>query len=217
MTAESRRRIDTFLFGVAIGSNGRCPPMLQHIVRDWRMRGAVVAVAGGAKATKPVERLGIGVRTSTVPDGPQQQGDVFAEAMRLLEDCDYVLLSADDILPVGFGWIERMPKNPGSIQAIRMIDLLGRRWFDWARRTHDGAFLQAYSSHAPRTFITGGSQLWSREARAAVSYRNRPYRRGQDAQICEDAEAKGIKLYPPAPDGPLLIHLDRMPVEIHSL
>ncbi len=210
--------------GVAIASNGRCAPLLQHLVLDWLKRGALVAVAGGDGVVKALgEGAGSGIyyglRVIHMPDGPKHQGDQIAAAFDALnESCDFVLRTDDDIMPLGLGgWVESLPANPGTIQAVRMIDLRGRRWFDWARRTNAGAFLQDYTAHGPRTFITGGCQLWSREARAAVSYRGRPYRTGADAQICENAEAAGIQLLPPDPDGPVLVHLDRKPKHINRI
>lgn len=215
--------------GVAIASNGRCGPLLLHLVELWLRLGAHVAVAGDDGPHRALDgvfhdRLRL-VRTS---DKPQHQGDQIAAAFEALAYCDYVLRTDDDILPVGGdsllaaanacgGWIERLEGEPGSIRSVRMIDILGRRWFDWACRTNAGAFVQAYDTQRPRTFITGGCQLWSREARAAVSYAGRPYRTGADAQICEDAVARGIRLLPPSPNGPLLIHLDRKPKHINAI
>lgn len=204
-------------FGVAIASNGRCRPLLRHLVLDWRARGATVAVAGGERVAEALKGLGERVRVLTMPDGPSHQGDQLAAAFDALAELDYVLRTDDDILPVGAAWVESLSFVPGSIRAVRMVDLKERRWFDWAARTYAGAFVQDYADHQPHTFITGGCQLWSREARAAVSYAGRPYRTGADAQICEDAEAAGIQLLPPTPDGPLLVHLDRKPDHIHRI
>ena len=205
-------------FGVAIASNGRCGPLLRQVVSDWIRRGAQVAVAGGPKAIEACHNLSsfAYLRLIETDDGPQQQGDQFDAALRAL-DADFALLSADDIVPVGAAWIETLTLTPGSIRSVRMIDLLGRRWFDWSCRTNAGTFIQPYDSHRPRTFITGGSQLWSREAREAVNYQGRPYRTGADAQICEDAEAAGITLLPPELHGPVLVHLDRRPEHIREV
>jgi hypothetical protein len=199
--------------GVAIATNGRCGPLLRHLVAQWRAIGARVAVAGGRSAMEACQELRGEppfLHLLELPDGPAFQGDLVAAAFDAL-DADWTLRVDDDVLPVGPGWIESLPLTPGSLRAVRMIDLLGRRWFDWACRTDEGAFLQDYSEHRPRTFITGSCQLWSREARAAASYRGRPYRTGADAQICEDAEAAGILLLPPEIYGPTLVHLDRRP------
>ncbi|HEY5657683.1 MAG TPA: hypothetical protein VIY27_07820 [Myxococcota bacterium] len=201
--------------GVAIASNGRCGPFLRHVVADWIRRGAQVAVAGGPAAVDACQDLSTFayLRLIEMGDRPEDQGDQIAAAMNSL-DPDFVLIGADDILPVGAAWIESLTFTPGSIRSVRLIDMLGRRWFDWSCRTETGTYLQGYEQHHPRTFITGGSQLFSREARDAVSYEGRPYRTGADAQICEDAEAAGIQLLPPDPRGPLLVHLDRRPEHI---
>lgn len=209
--------------GIAIASNGRCPPLLAHIVGDWLARGVPVSVAGGDRALSACEPLSAGaghgsLRLVAHPDGPRDQGSQIAAAFDALEDVPFVLLGADDILPVGAegnAWVQQLSLTANSIRSVRMIDMRGRRWFDWACRTDRGAFIQGYDEHRPRTFITGGSQLWSRQARELVSYRGRPYRTGADAQVCEDAEAAGIDLLPPAPDGPLLVHLDRRPDHIN--
>lgn len=210
--------------GVAIASNARCPELLRHLVVTWVRLGAHVAVAGRVQgALSWSDPQAKRVTVIDMDDAPKTQGDQIAAAFEALDPhCDFILRTDDDVLPIGphalaGAWLEGLELSPGSIRAVRLLDLRGRRWFDWARRTGEGAFVQPYDQHGPRTYITGACQLWSREAREAVSYRNRPYRTGADAQICEDAEAAGIRLLPPDPDGPTLLHLDRKPSQIHRI
>jgi len=201
-------------FGVAIASNGRCAPLLRHLVERWVALGARVAVAGGTKAVLAVLDLPH-VDVVETSDVPQKQGDQIASAMEALDakGIEFVLRCDDDVLPLGDGddWVGRLILEPGTLRAIAMIDLLGRRWFDWAVRAKGATYRQPYDQHLPGTFVTGAAQLWSREARRLVSYRGRAFRTGADARVCEEAERAGIKLCPPSSGGPVLVHLDRTP------
>lgn len=197
------------LVGVALVTNGRCPPLLCHLVERWLSLGAEVAVAG---ATGAFQHVGEHKDIHLVPfdTSPGRHGDCFQAAIDALQR-PYVLITGDDILPVGPEWHGPLPLTPGTIQAIRLISVTGQRWGDWAYYDGRSVYNQHYDEMRPGTYITGGSQLISPEVRAAVRYSSRVFHAAADIGVCHDAVAKGFELRPPVVGGPVLIHLDRWP------
>jgi len=156
-------------------------------------------------------------------DDPAKYGDQLAELMDSFDPRRYVVVGQDDVVPLAWprypgdrGWQPQLPPE-GTIAAMNLIDLEGRRWFDWAYYEHDpangrwGSHLQALDANPPHphTYITGGAQIWSPEARKVASYRGKPFGSGDDMQVCWEAVLAGIRLMPPNLSLPTAIHLDR--------
>jgi hypothetical protein len=175
--------------GVAIVTNGRCPELLGEIVDAWDRRNVEVSI-----------RL-------------NEDRGLFADDVRKAMSnlsTPYVLVGADDILPVG-EWPGHWRQAPKTIQGVRLLDVEGRRYFDWAL-WEDGRGLrglQAYDSpENPMTYITGNAQVWSREARELVPWPDGGPRSCDDIRACRQAQALGVSLLAPAM-WPVLIHLER--------
>jgi hypothetical protein len=192
--------------GVALTTNGRCIPLLRFIIQEWLRLGAEVVVATNRPAANALKSFPIDVVVYDV--SPAGHGDAMQAAFERVRS-PYLMTGADDRLPVGPGWMDGLPRIPGSIAAIRLLSVIGQRYYDWAVHTNGRSELQPYSKHAPDTYITGGAQLISPEVRAALSYRNRPFRTAGDVQYCFDAVAAGFKLVAPNEKTPIMIHLDR--------
>lgn len=204
--------------GVAIVSLGRCPPLLAHLCRRWRALGAEVSLVGTAVTLAAVEAEGLspsvvapGVsvadmwRTEFDPT-PEMHGDAIALAFEQVRR-PYVLLQADDMLPVG-DW-SKPPCVPSAIAAIRVVDMLGRRRYDWGMHVEGRSYLLAYGQFSQHAYITGAAQLWSPEARQAVTYRGKPFRTHGDVRVCWEALRVGISLVSPRDHTPLCVSLDR--------
>lgn len=206
---------------VVMITNGRQPAMLAEVVRRWLGLGVEVVVAGNARVR---DTLAIGARPRQarltvlqVDTGPGAHGDGVAMAFRAAGR-PFVLKTDDDVLPVGrdaeisASWPEELELEDGTIRGVELRDMRNRRVYDWAVRDADGSFNVPYSRPAgPTSYITGGCQLWSPAARAAVSYEGRPFRTGGDVAVCWDAMRAGIVLKAPSRTGPLLVHLDTRP------
>jgi hypothetical protein len=183
---------------VVIVTNRRNPDLLQHLVWDWEGMGAHVVVRENRDPARFADDL---------------------RAVLELQPRAYTLIGADDVLPVAtlgspgtWDVAEAWPGAPGTIQAIRLIDVEGRRFFDWARWKDGGGLLglQDYSEpETPETYITGNAQVWSPEALAAVRWPDGGPGSCDDVRACRLAQAAGIRLLPPAPNGPTAIHLER--------
>lgn len=201
------RLVDTENLSVAMVTAGRCPELLRFLVERWTSLGAEVSLSGATDVLPGSRSRLVCTPFST---SPWHHGACFQAAIDAATR-PYVLVSADDILPVDDdAWRHRLPTVPNAIQSIRLVSVLGQRWGDWAY--YNGSFVanQAYDERRPGTYITGGSQLVGPEVRKAIKYRG-VYRQGADLNYCYAAEAAGFELRPPVKDGPLLIHLDRWP------
>lgn len=176
--------------GVAIVTNGRCPELLDELVRAW-------------------ERLGLAVhmRVNTRPD--DFNADLNLVVATFPED-HAVLTTDDDVLPVSDTWGPMRAWQADAITAVRAKDVEGRRTFDWA--TWDARFGPAHKGYdvaaGPLTYISNYCQVWGPEARRMLT---RPPGRNAstDINICRLALATGVKLLPPDPEGPMVIHLER--------
>lgn len=200
--------MNTGKFGVVLISNLRNKPLLVHIASLWLDLGAEVVVSGPGVS-------GLALRNDDlkcIDSEPRIEnfGDCLQEAIDAVAR-PFCLTSADDILPVGPGWRGALPLVPGAIQSIRLLSVTGQRWTDWAYWDGKDVFNQPYHEKRSGTYITGGSQLLSPEARQAATYKGRQFHRACDIRFCLDAERAGIRLLPPVQDGPLLVHLDRWP------
>jgi len=212
------------MLGVAIVSNGRCMELLRHIVRTWLdMRVSVSLVGPELVVRDPhldILRVTAGAELvlSEADVAPHRHGDAYALAIERCLD-PYCLVQADDCLPIGVRWARAVELEPRTLSAIRLLDPLGRRWFDWA--VHDetgerpGSYLLPYGVHRPGAYITGAAQIWSPEARDAVSYRGRGFRQLADVRVCWEAQAAGIELRSPRETTAAVIHMDRKPERIH--
>lgn len=205
---------------VAMISNGRQPAMLRWLVERWLCCGFEVVVAGNSRALRTLAEMARGEVFEGCPlvllevdTSPVAHGDGVAMALRAATR-PFVLKTDDDVMPLPDGrrqWAE-LELEDGTIRGVELRDMRNRRVFDWAVRDRDGSFNVPYSREAgPTSYITGGCQLWSPAARAAVSYEGRPFRSGGDVAVCWDAMARGITLRPPAVAGPVLVHLDSRP------
>lgn len=204
----------TAALSVAMVTNGRNPPLLRFLCERWLSLGAEVCISGAVESLLAIPSLVADPRARLLycDSGPTDHGAHHQVAIDTATR-PYVLVTEDDILPVcDEAWLTRLPRTPGSIQAIRLTSVRGRRWYDWATYADAAAQIQAYDQHSPDTYITGGAQLLSPEARAAVRYHG-DFGQGIDVRFCREAVAAGISLLPPVPGGPELIHLDRFPGE----
>lgn len=184
--------------GVAIVTNGRNPPLLSFLLRRW---------------------IELGVTTSLRHcRSPETFGDSMQEAMAEL-DTEFVLIGADDVLPLAGAADWDDVGSYEGIEAVRMIQVTGARWFDWARQLEDGqCVLQPYEEPAdPTTYITGNAQVWGPEARRVLSWSG-AWGSGDDIAVCRRARAAGLKLSSPwsarspggePSHGPALVHLDQ--------
>lgn len=195
--------------GVALVTNGRCAPLLRHLVEIWLAFGAELAVAGTVECLSPLAGHD---QLHLVPfdASPERHGDCIQAALDAVRR-PYALVTGDDILPVGPGWSRPLPLVPRAIQSVRLVSVTSQRWGDWAYYDGRHVYNQRYDERRPGTYITGGSQLLSPEVRERVRYADRAFHRAADIGVCRDAESAGFELRPPVPDGPLLIHLDRWP------
>lgn len=191
------------MIDVVIITNRRCPALLEHIIWQWHITLAALS-AGGQ------------VHQAYCPPAAVF-GDALADAMNLAPADRFVIIGHDDVLPIRGSADRTWRPEPSTLTAMRMLDVEGRRWFDWAYYEHDptnnkwGSYLQDPEANPPHphTYITGGAQVWSPEARKVASYRGKPFGSGDDMQVCWEAALAGIKLVPPAPSAPLVIHLER--------
>jgi FkbM family methyltransferase len=196
--------------GVALATHGKIPWRLAMVLDAWCALGVPVVVA----APQPVLDQ-LGDRDGLIPLAADTRPEALGDAMQAAIDAvprPWALLGADDILPVPHTWRDRpLTLEPGTIQAVELRSELNQRWGDWA--TYDGTHImnQPIGGYRPGTFIAGGAQLISPEARRAVSYRGRRYHDGDDIRYCWDAVMAGIRLRPADAGGPLLLHLDRFP------
>lgn len=191
--------------GVAITTNGRCIELLRFIINEWLRHAAEVCVATNNHASLQIADLP--VKIAVCDTSPAFHGDAMQTALDHVAS-PYVINAADDILPVGTGWMNQLPRNPKSITAIRLLNTRGRRFYDWALSPHKKGEVQPYTENHPRTYITAGAQLISSEVRKAISYRSRPFVRGQDVSYCFDAVKAGFRLIAPQENSPTMIHLD---------
>lgn len=205
-------------FGVVIVTHGLLPVMLRMTIAAWRAEvfnvELVVVLPPEHRALVPQHDR---TRVITRSTHYTVYGDALQEGLDALKS-PYALIGADDILPLS-GWHPPPLLEPGTIRCVPMT-WLGTpqpyQRFGWLRieRDENGGLHsrpQAPTEHAPETYIAGGSQLWSPEARAAVSYAGRPYHSFDDFFVCAEAEAKGYRLVPYTDTDPLLIHMDGGP------
>lgn len=184
-------------FSVAIVSAMKCRQLLGTIVSAWYRHGASeVATTANAR--------------------PADYGDELDAAMRRCDPSHFVVVGQDDVMPTD-RLITRHLRD-GTIAALNLIDMEGRRWFDWAYYEHEdsggrpgtrGSYLQDPAEHHSMTYITGGAQVWSPAARRVASYRGKPWGSGDDMQVCWEAAEAGIVLVPPNDRMPTLVHLER--------
>jgi len=100
-----------------------------------------------------------------------------------------------------------------GVQAARLIDVKGRRWYDWAAydpAAHSTKLLE-YTETSERAYISGGAQIISCEVIESVSYSGLAYHQTDDVLYCERVKKGGFSLLPPTHCSPLLLHLDKLP------
>jgi hypothetical protein len=202
-----KNEISGHSIGIALTTNGRCVPLLRFITNEWLRLRAELIIATNGETRDALRDLPITIVTTDV--SPARHGDAMQEAFDRVRS-PFVLTGADDRLPVGPGWMADLPRIPRSIAAVKLIDVVGKRHYDWATWSAEkGSWPQPYDMHASNTYITGGAQLISPEVRSVVSYRNRPFRSAGDVHYCLEAAAAGFDLIPPNEHTPIMIHLDR--------
>ncbi|MCB9737984.1 MAG: FkbM family methyltransferase [Deltaproteobacteria bacterium] len=198
---------DPQLPAVVIVTTGRNPPLLRTLVMTWLELGHVVVCALPEASMLP-PAVGL-VRI----EGPTTGADFGAAIDAAIAACPPgdVYLGADDVLPCGGDWSVLAVTPPDAICAIRLRSVSGQRWGDWAR--YDGVHIANLSedAHDTRAFIAGNAMVLRGRARTDIRWSGRGWHQGDDILLCWEAVALGITLVPPSPDGPVLVHLDRLP------
>ncbi len=192
---------------VVIVTTGRNPPLLRTLASTWLELGhVVVCVLPDTSMLPPAEGL---VRI----EGPTTGTDFGAAIDAAIAACPPgdVYLGADDVLPCGGDWSVLADTPVDAICAIRLRSVTGQRWGDWAR--YDGVHVANLSEKTDdaRAFIAGNAMVLRGRARTEMRWSGRGWHQGDDILVCWEAVALGITLVPPAPDGPVLVHLDRLP------
>lgn len=214
-------RVPSWL-GVAIVSNGRCLPLLAFVLQTWTTRGARVALVTDRTTALALSAAGAvdSVRLAVVPDtGPPA---CPANHQLAIELCDQpaVYVGADDVLPVA-NW-DRAVLHADAVQAIRLLDVLGRDHYSWAASsigivgTTMAACTAPATYYSARTYITGNAQLIGRAVYQRISYARCPID-AYDVHYCRQVQAAGLPLYPPVEGGPVAVHLSQSAVVPPSL
>lgn len=194
-------------FTVAIITNGRCIPLLKYLITRWLSLEAKCIIGTDANIIRSMNQPAHFIEVSTALEDHGSSIQTLLKA----STTEFTLLSADDILPIEDDFVQRIPRNRGTtISAIKLLSVTGDRWFDWAVHQNGLSYLQDYGDHLPGTYISGAAQLISKGAIEVASYADTSFRgKGSDVIYCSRAVQAGVQLFPPGPNGPTLIHLDR--------
>ncbi len=204
---HDRRGDNSRLPAVVIVTTGRNPSLLRTLVTTWLELGhAVVCALPDGSILPDADRL---VRLVGATTGAAF-GAAIDAAIAACPPGD-VYLGADDILPCGGDWGVLADAPNDAICAIRLQSVIGQRWGDWAR--YDGAYIANLREDAcdPCAFVAGNAMVLRGRARSELRWTGRGWHQGDDILVCWEAVALGIPLVPPAPRGPLVVHLDRLP------
>lgn len=196
--------------GVAIATHGKYPWRLRLVVDTWHALGMHVSVIGPPQVLRDLPPSPL---LQAIPGDtrPEFLGDAIQQVLEA-SPRPWVLLGACDIVPVAHTWCRNdLVLHEGGIQAVELRSELDQRWGDWAHFDGTSIWNQPVTERRRGTFIAGGAQIISAEARSTISYGGRRYHEGDDIRYCWDAVGAGLALRPAMPGGPVLLHLDRFP------
>lgn len=194
-------------------TNCRQPMLLRSVVSNWVSWNIPLVVSTNSEGAEALKGLPITILTRSV--SKETHGSDLADAIEVAgSKAGWVLRQDDDIIPVSTDKLEQLGTLklfPNSISGVRLVDPSGRRWYDWAKFDRAGASLLDYGTYEDNVYVTGGCQLYSREAISVVSktYRaNSRHRSASDAKVCLAAAAAGVRMISPSKQSPAFIHLD---------